>query len=143
MEQQAAFVRRLASLAKETGKSIHLVAHMRKGDGKSIQGSDDVKGGGEITDLASTVWIIEANKKKQREVSKQTQDAELLMEPDLWIRNDKNRRGITGNKFAFWLHPQSLQALERDSSSPVEMVLPFLAKQSFTPDSMPEEDVSF
>lgn len=143
LEKQASFVRRLASLAKETNKCIHLVAHMRKGDGRTPQGSDDVKGGGDITDLASTVWIIESNKRKQEEHGKKEPDLDILAEPDLWIKNDKNRRGITGHKCAFYRHQESGQILARASNRPMEMVLPFLQRKSFTSDSAEEAEVSF
>jgi twinkle protein len=60
-EAQARFVGELKSLAKETGVTIHLVAHMRKRDGK---GGDeqpgtlhDISGGHEIGSKADYVFI--------------------------------------------------------------------------------------
>lgn len=61
-EAQARFVGELKSVAKDTGVTIHLVAHMRKRDGK---GGDeqpgtlhDISGGHEIGSKADYVFIV-------------------------------------------------------------------------------------
>lgn len=66
-EAQAKFVGELKTTAKDTGVTIHLVAHMRKRDGK---GGDeqpgtihDISGGHEIASKADYVFIVWRNKK--------------------------------------------------------------------------------
>lgn len=66
-EAQARFVGELKTTAKDTGVTIHLVAHMRKRDGKT--GDDtpgtvhDIAGGHEIGSKADYVFIVWRDKK--------------------------------------------------------------------------------
>ena len=140
LEQQADFVRSLAGIAKSTGAHIHLVAHMRKGDGHTRQSADDVKGGGDITDLASCVWMVGANKRKQDEAAKPNQDQAIMAQPDVWLKNEKNRRGITGGAAALWFHAKSLQFIPKNSLSPMLMVRPFLSPSSGNSSPMTTEN---
>ncbi len=65
-EAQAKFVGELKTTAKDTGVTIHLVAHMRKRDGKG--GDDapgtihDISGGHEIASKADYVFVVWRNK---------------------------------------------------------------------------------
>lgn len=67
-EAQARFVGELKTTAKDTGVTIHLVAHMRKRDGKG--GDDapgtihDIAGGHEIASKADYVFIVWRDKKQ-------------------------------------------------------------------------------
>jgi twinkle protein len=67
-EAQAKFVGELKTTAKDTGVTIHLVAHMRKRDGKggdeSPGGVHDVAGGHEIGSKADYVFIPWRDKKQ-------------------------------------------------------------------------------
>ena len=60
-EAQARFVSELHSIAMNTGCTIHLVAHMRKREGKGAEDSPgtihDVSGGHEIGSIADSVFI--------------------------------------------------------------------------------------
>ena len=60
-DAQARFVAELKAVAKDTGVTIHLVAHMRKRDGKGGEdapgGIHDIAGGQEIGSLVDTVLI--------------------------------------------------------------------------------------
>lgn len=66
-EAQATFVGELKTTAKDTGVTIHLVAHMRKREGKG--GDDtpgtlhDISGGHEIGSKADSVFIVWRDKK--------------------------------------------------------------------------------
>lgn len=66
-EAQGAFVRQLKSTAKDTGVTVHLVAHMRKRDGKGGDESPgtvhDVAGGHEIGSAADYVFLPWRDKK--------------------------------------------------------------------------------
>ena len=122
-EAQGVFTRRLATLAKSLGIHIHLIAHMRKSAAGTRDDSDSVKGAGEITDLASVVWSVSKN---WRKVHAEGHDDE----PDFFLENLKNRRGITGTKTALWLHERSLQ-LQRTKSMKAMSLVPELTNKSF------------
>lgn len=66
-EAQGAFVRQLHATAKDTGVTVHLVAHMRKRDGKGgdeIPGTiHDIAGGHEIASAADYVFVVWRDKK--------------------------------------------------------------------------------
>lgn len=65
-EAQSKFVRDLKTTAKDTGVTVHLVAHMRKRDGKTgdnaIGSIHDISGGHEIASVADYVFIPWRNK---------------------------------------------------------------------------------
>jgi twinkle protein len=66
-EAQARFVGELKTTAKDTGVTIHLVAHMRKRDGKGGDENPgtlhDISGGHEIASKADAVFIVWRDKK--------------------------------------------------------------------------------
>lgn len=66
-EAQARFVAQLKAVAKDTGVTVHLVAHMRKREGKGGDESPgtvhDVSGGHEIGSIADSVFIVWRDKK--------------------------------------------------------------------------------
>lgn len=65
-EQQARFVSELKAIAKDTGVTVHLVAHMRKKqdkDGEKHMGNiHDISGGHEIASMADYVFNVWRNK---------------------------------------------------------------------------------
>jgi twinkle protein len=67
-EAQGAFVGELKAIAKDTGMTIHLVAHMRKRDGKAGDESPgtthDIAGGHEIASKADYVFMPWRDKKQ-------------------------------------------------------------------------------
>lgn len=138
IELQEQFVRDLAAIARDTGAHIHLIAHLRKGDGTNRQSeSDDIKGGGGIPDLAGVVYIISGNRKKREEASKPTPNEDIMEKPDAWLTVEANRRGPSGSRHGLWLHGPSLQFLGRSSQTPMQMV-PELQSASFGMPSAPE-----
>jgi twinkle protein len=60
-DAQARFVAELKTVAKDTGVTVHLVAHMRKRDGKNGEespgGIHDVSGGQEIGSMVDSIFI--------------------------------------------------------------------------------------
>ena len=122
LEQQTHFVRDLAAIARDNDAHIHLVAHLRKSDGnRKTSDADDVKGAGEITDLASCVYIIEANRKKVEETHKAAPAKAVMEQPDVWLKVEKNRNGPTGACFGLWSH-KSLQFIGKQSHAPMQMI---------------------
>ena len=125
--KQKNFVSELAELAKEYKIHIHLVVHMRKGKDEFAQPDKfDIKGAGEITDLADNVLIVNRNVKKQMRLDEMLSQGnseeieELKGQPDGTIRVAKNRHGEFDGKFNFWYHPASNQWLESKNSPPLQ-----------------------
>lgn len=116
-EGQIKFARALAGIAKSTGKNIHLVTHFKKSDG-GRNDADQIKGAGDLPDLATNVFFISGNQKKQDEANKPAhmQRPDVMEEPDIWLKVEKQRKGPSGGNFALWLHPKSLQILSSKSA---------------------------
>ena len=56
---QSNFVGRLVEFVKQEETHLHLVAHPRKGDGKTIFDADEVGGSGDITNRADNVFSLQ------------------------------------------------------------------------------------
>lgn len=109
---QAKFVDDLQSIAKEHGKHIHLIAHSRKTNGEQTT-RDDIRGAGEITDLADNVFILSRNHGKEEFLSRRKsgymEGLDKSAEPDSYIRIAKNRHYGTEGFYGLWFHPKSQQ----------------------------------
>lgn len=122
------FTDRLQWAAKTLGCHIHLVCHMRKpeqGREQKIPSKYDIRGAGEITDLADNVFIVWMNKKKQEVLEKQkvgvpitTADSKELDKPDQILVVDKQRHGGWEGSWGFWTHA-SQQFLPNASMPPI------------------------
>lgn len=92
-EAQSRFVSELKATAKDTGVTVHLVAHMRKRDGKggddSVGTVHDIAGAHDIASKADYVFIVYRDKRSPRPI-----DA-----PSSILRVDKQRGRMnwTGN----------------------------------------------
>lgn len=99
---QKRFVDKLSQAAKDHNIHVHLVVHVRKGSRETdLPDKFDIKGAGEITDLADNVLIISRNQSKEEKarLGKETDSGE----PDGFIRVAKQRNGEwEGNKGFFW-----------------------------------------
>ena len=112
---QKDFVDGLCAIARDTGLHIHLVCHMRKGENERIApGKFDVKGAGEITDLADNVVIVWKNLRKSDKPDQETQSED----PDAYMRIAKQRHFSWEGSFAFWFDRASQQFLEFDRARP-------------------------
>lgn len=111
---QAKFIDQLQQIAKEYGKHIHLVAHSRKINGEQM-GRDDIRGAGEISDLADNVFIVSRNHAKEDVVNRQAAGAirsgeeGKLSEPDAYLRIAKNRKFSAEPVFGLWFDMSSQQ----------------------------------
>ena len=104
-EAQAAFVGELKAVAKDTGMTVHLVAHMRKRDGKGGEdqpgGAHDIAGGHEIYSMADYVFNVWRNKAKDQK------------SPDCVLGIDKQRGRINWlGRFGLDYHEPSRQFTE-------------------------------
>lgn len=124
---QKRFVDKLTAIAKEHNVHIHLVVHMRKGHRETdVPDKFDVKGAGEITDLADNVLIIARNQSKEEQRRlKRIKGEELSVEddktPDAFIRIAKQRHGEYEGLMGFWWHEDSQQWVDRYHGSPMRL----------------------
>lgn len=102
---EQSFVRSLKEAARSTGLHIHLVVHMRKGENE-YRSTDkmDIKGAGEITDLADYVFIIDRHVKKEIELNKpgNENNEDWLDQPDGSVRCIKNRYDPIHRQLPLW-----------------------------------------
>jgi twinkle protein len=122
----------LSDFANETNSHVHLVAHARKGLNElTPPGKMDVKGTGDIGDLASNIWSVWRNRCKEEDLAKSdageptkhTRD-EIERMPDALLqcfkaRDDRNEEG----KIALYFHKWSLQYHSHYDSKPHEYLL--------------------
>ena len=112
-DAQRRFVAELKAAAKDTGVTVHLVAHMRKRDGKTgeeeLGTMHDIAGGHEIASIADYVFQVWRNKKKDEkkpaaivEVHKQRGRVNWLGRIGLDF-HDKSRQFTEGKMpMSFW-----------------------------------------
>lgn len=107
---QVAFVDRLCWAAKSLNVHIHLVHHMRKGEGNKGEfnrpGKHDFRGAGEIVDMVDNAFIVHRNKRKEEKARTEAVDDN---EPDSTLEVVKQRNGEWEGLFKFWFHPGSKQ----------------------------------
>ncbi len=109
--QQVEFVNRLCWAAKKYDIHIHLVHHMRKGEGNKSEynrpGKHDFRGAGDLVDLVDNAIILHQNKRKLEKVEKGENVDQG--EPDATLQIVKQRHGEWEGTFNFWFHNDSLQ----------------------------------
>ncbi len=125
--RQKDFLDLLNAFANATNTHVHLVAHSRKHENEfSPPGKMDVKGNGDITDLASNVWSVWRNKIKEEDLAKldagepvRLSRSEIESKPDALLLCVKVRdtRGEEG-KIGLFFHKTSLQYLGRRHDAP-------------------------
>ena len=117
---QKQFVDQLSNAAKEHKIHIHLVVHIRKGKSeKDKPDKFDIKGAGEITDLADNVLIVSRNLGKE-ELKRGGSDYDVDA-PDAYIRVVKQRHGEWEGTWLFWWHEKAQQWLPKRTT----MSMPF------------------
>lgn len=107
-EGQKSFTDALVLFAMDDDCHVHLVAHSRKLENEgAAPGKQDVKGSGDITDLAHNVASVFRNKAKEKEIEDLKIDGkapglDLLQKPDGFLQLTKQRE--TGEEFRarFW-----------------------------------------
>lgn len=114
---QKAFVDELSTLVKDTNTHVHLVAHSRKRENE-LKAMDkfDVKGAGEITDMADNVFTILRNKSKEVEARKEKPKADILEKPDAYLNCDKQRNGEGEGIVGLYFDSESFQFAPRDNA---------------------------
>jgi len=112
--KEVEFVNRLCWAAKNYGIHIHLVHHMRKGEGNQSEykrpGKHDFRGAGELVDLVDNALILHQNKWKAEKIEKgETLSDDEAKTPDATLQCVKQRNGEWEGAFNFWFDNDSLQ----------------------------------
>lgn len=124
---QVAFVDRLCWIAKSNNIHIHLVHHMRKGEGNKGEfecpGKHDFRGAGEIVDLVDNAIICHRNKQKEEIMAGNDEGKKAKHEgaPDQLMNVVKQRHGEWEGKISLWFHQDSLQYLPKET----QIAMPF------------------
>jgi len=123
--RQKTFVDRLCWVAKRYNIHVHLVVHIRKGKNEAeIPTKWDIKGAGEITDLADNVLIVGRNAGKEKRLREAPKDEygapdvpeEVKSKPDCYIRVAKQRHGEWEGLWGFWWHEKSQQWIPKQGA---------------------------
>lgn len=121
-DQQKQFILALATHAHDTGQSVHLLAHSRKGkDELTPPGKFDVRGSASITDLADNVFSVWRNRCKE-----QAQDegsAAKDHEADALLIVCKHRHGDWEGQIRLWFDKRSNTYLQSPGEQPKAMRL--------------------
>ncbi len=134
LDEQKQFMTDAVQTAQETGLHIHLVAHMRKpssGDESKCPTKYDIRGSGAISDQASNIVCVWANKAKKEALDKGSIDTKFREQPDAVVRIEKQRNGAFEGGVNLYFDDSSLRFVE-DAISAVE---PY----AFTVRQVPEE----
>lgn len=116
---QKRLVDELSTHAKDTGTHIHLIAHSRKRESQhTAMDKFDVKGAGEITDMADNVFTLWQNKQKEAAIESHEADAATLSEADALLICDKQRNGEWEGRIALWFDRASLIFIEHQNARP-------------------------
>lgn len=115
---QKDFVNALTAIAKDTGMTIHLVAHTRKlsDEGKKPT-KYDISGSGDITNLVDNALLFWRNKPKEADA--RAGIGKLTSEPDALLLCCKQRENGDEPEFALWYHHASKGYTAAPNSEPI------------------------
>lgn len=119
LNAQKRFVDSLQNFAQKNACHIHLVAHARKDrDENQVPGKMDIKGAGEISDMADNVFSVWRNKPKERKLAEGiVMDA--TKEYDAVVECSKCREdGEQEKRYGFYYHIPGMQYLESPYAEP-------------------------
>lgn len=105
---QKDFVDALTVCARDYGVHIHLVVHLKKGEGdERMPTRMDISGTAAISDLVDNVLLVWRNKKKERDrdAGKEVDDSH----PDTILICDKQRNGDWEGRVKLWYDKASLR----------------------------------
>lgn len=125
-EKEGRFLNTLNALAKAHNIHIALVHHIRKPDGQSQNKQFtkyDVRGSGELTDLAADVILVTKDQKKadllnQKDLGRMLSpdEEEYLKRPCQTLALEKHRHGAYEGKIGLWMNRPAMQFLNSDQS---------------------------
>ena len=121
-DQQKQFVLSLATHAHDTGQSVHLLAHSRKGkDELTPPGKFDVRGSASITDLADNVFSVWRNRGKEMAQDEGRHDKDD--DEDALLIVCKHRHGEWEGRIRLWFDRRSQTYLQHPNEQPKAMNL--------------------
>lgn len=121
-DAQKQFVLALATHAHDTGQSVHLLAHSRKGkDELTPPGKFDVRGSASITDLADNVFSVWRNRAKEEAQDKG--DHSRDGDEDALLTICKHRHGDWEGRIRLWFDRRSQTYLQSQYEQPKAMPL--------------------
>lgn len=123
LNAQKRFVDGLQNFAQKNPCHVHLVAHARKDrDETQVPGKMDIKGAGEISDMADNVFSVWRNKPKERKLAEGI--IIDLHEFDALLDCSKCREdGEQEKRYGFYYHNPSMQYQERRDREPYRYFL--------------------
>jgi twinkle protein len=111
----------LMSIAAETGMHIHLVHHLRKGDGSNRIGTkEDSKGSGSIADQVDNMLIVWRNHEKEE--AERDGLAFMPADPDQLLIVAKQRNGEWEGKVKLYKHLASMQFVAEPAGRPLDLI---------------------
>ena len=121
-DQQKQFVLSLATHAHDTGQSVHLLAHSRKGkDELTPPGKFDVRGSASITDLADNVFSVWRNRGKEMAQDEGRHDKDN--DEDALLIVCKHRHGEWEGRIRLWFDRRSQTYIQHPNEQPKPMNL--------------------
>ncbi len=103
---QKEFVDQLTIIARDLNIHIHLVVHLKKGEGdEKMPTRMDISGSGAIADLVDNVVLVYRNKRKERDVDAGNTPPDDMA--DTLLICDKSRNGEWEGRVKLWFDPQS------------------------------------
>lgn len=121
-DQQKQFVLALATHAHDTGQSVHLLAHSRKGkDELTPPGKFDVRGSASITDLADNVFSVWRNRGKEE--AQDQGDHSKDRDEDALLTICKHRHGDWEGRIRLWFDRRSQTYLQSPEEQPQPLSL--------------------
>ena len=122
LDEQKQFTTDLCRMAQESGLHVHLIAHCRKpqsGAEDKPPTKYDLRGSAAISDQASNVITVWANKVKAAKLQANPNDDEALQQPDAAVTVEKQRNGAWEGRLKLWWDEDSLRFVD-DRTSPIE-----------------------
>lgn len=118
---QKRFVDALSTYVRDSGLHIHLVAHSRKRETENtMMDKFDIKGAGELTDMADNVFTLWRNKPKEAKVERGEVDEQTRSAPDAVLMCDKQRHGEWEGKIALWFNKRTMQYVAKPTTQPID-----------------------
>lgn len=129
MDEQKQFVTDLCRLAQETDLHVHLVTHCRKPQhGENTPPTKyDIRGAAAISDQASNVVIVWANRAKRDALEKNPTYSDALSKPDALVVVEKQRNGSWEGRVSLWFDEASLRFCDDRVSAVQPMALGMVA----------------
>jgi len=114
---QKRFIGDLCALAQAWNVHVHLIHHARKGASETDQiDKFSIKGSGAIVDQADNVFLIQRNKRKEKEVAAGNAVADV---PDTFLTASKQRNGEWEGTLGLFYIPGAQSFVDREGARPM------------------------